>query len=160
MHSVSQTTQRDKRICLALRLLPSQHDSPDVPVTHEMNGTAGWPVPSVKWQMREMSTNQKEDTPIMHGALGEWVICYRFECITRTDVNISGVKAETSRFIRTSVSLLCMFNMSWEETKTILSYYWSETEELSLFSKMKNCHQKTSENRYDVYQGFHAKEHA
>lgn len=70
MHSVSQTTQRDKRICLALRLLPSQHDSPDVPVTHEMNGTAGWPVPSVKWQMREMSTNQKEDTPIMHGGVG------------------------------------------------------------------------------------------
>lgn len=113
-----------------------------------------------QWQMRETSTNQKEDTPIIHGALGEWVICYRFEYITRTDVNISGVKAETLRFIRTSVSLLCMFNMSWEETETILSYYWSETEELSPFSKLKHCHQKTSENRYNVFQGFHAKEHA
>lgn len=55
-------------------------------------------------QMRAKPTNQRRDAPVVHrggGWVGGWVICYRFEYITRIDVNVSGVKVQRLKSIWT-----------------------------------------------------------
>lgn len=70
-------------------------------------------------QMRPKPSNRRQDAPVVQGVVGEWVICYRFECITRTDVTVSGVRVQRLRSTWTPMSSLCVFNAPWKDTETM-----------------------------------------
>lgn len=131
----------EKRIFLAwaelLRKarLPSLRDSASLSLTHEINGTTGWPALRVKdkWE----PTKKTKDVPVICETVWVWVICYRFE----DDINVSGVKA----FIGPPMSLLCMLNVPWKEWESSFFIRWKWRNYI-FFPKM-SCHLKTVENK-------------
>lgn len=75
-------------------------------VTTEMNG---WPAPPVKDRWELSPPIRDRTPPVIHTAVGVGAICYRLESITRSDVNISGVKVQRMKCVWCGLILYVLY---------------------------------------------------